>query len=146
MSLLVRGTLVVMTALSACCPVPSAAAADKPQLDGQHAIIAGERNGKAMPEDALKGCTMRFSGARVVATTKDGKEFLSGDFMLDAAKTPCAIVIKLSEGPDKGKELHGLVERKDDTIRLIYAAPGAEKPTEFKTKDNQAMYTLKCEK
>ena len=53
--------------------------------------------------------------------------------------------MKLTAGTDKGKELKGLVERKDDTIRIIYAGPGAEAPTEFKTKQNQAMYTLKAD-
>ena len=55
------------------------------------------------------------------------------------------IVMNLTEGADKGKELKGLVERKEDTIRIIYAGPGAEAPAEFKTKQNQAMYTLKVD-
>ena len=55
-------------------------------------------------------------------------------------------LIKPTAGTNKDKEMYGLIERKDNTIRLIYAAAGAEKPTEFKTKDNQAMYTLKAEK
>ena len=54
--------------------------------------------------------------------------------------------MKLTSGSDKGKELHGLIERKDNNIRIIYAAPGGEAPKEFKTKEGQAMYTLKAEK
>jgi len=120
--------------------------AEKPKLEGQHQVTAGERDGKAIPENDLKGVTFRFTGDKVVGATKDGTEFLAADYTLDAAKTPVVIVMKLTAGSDKGKELHGLVERKDNTIRIIYAAPGAEAPKEFKTKANQAMYTLKAEK
>ena len=89
---------------------------------------------------------MRFTGNKLVGANKDGSEFLVAEYTLDAAKTPCAIVIKPTAGTDKGKELNGLIERKDDQIRVIYATPGGEKPTEFKSKEGQVMYTLKCEK
>lgn len=145
MSMFVRAALVAVTGLTVYSMGNSAVRPDKPNLEGQHQIVAGERSGKAIPEDALKGCTVRFVGEKVVAANKDGQEFLAGDFTLDPAKPPCAIVIKLTAGSDKGKELQGLVERKENTIRVIYAAPGTEKPTEFKTKENQVMYTLKCD-
>jgi len=122
------------------------AADEKPMLDGQHQVTAGERDGKPMDENVLKGCTFRFAGEKVTAATKDGAAFLTAEYTLDSAKKPCVIVMKLTEGSDKGKELRGLVERNGDTIRIIYAAPGAEAPTEFKTKQNQAMYTLKADK
>jgi uncharacterized protein (TIGR03067 family) len=126
--------------------LPATAADEKPVLDGQHQVTAGERDGKPMDDAILKGCTFRFAGEKVVAATKDGTAFLTAEYTLDAAKKPAVIVMKLTEGTDKGKELKGLVERTGDTVRIIYAAPGAEAPTEFKTKQNQAMYTLKVDK
>jgi uncharacterized protein (TIGR03067 family) len=124
----------------------SAFAQDKPQLEGQHQVTAAERSGKPLEESIIKGITFRFAGEKVTAATKEGKSFLTAEYTLDVAKKPCAIVMKLTEGSDKGKELRGLVERNGDTIRVIYAAPGTEAPTEFKTKENQVMYTLKVEK
>ena len=144
MSMLLRASMVAVAAL-AFSQLP-AYAAEKPELEGQHQITAGERDGKPMDEAVIKGCTFRFTGEKVVAATKDGTAFLTADFTLDDSKKPCVIVMKLTEGTDKGKELKGLVERNADTIRIIYAAPGAEAPTEFKTKANQAMYTLKVDK
>jgi uncharacterized protein (TIGR03067 family) len=146
MSMFVRVALVAMLSLNVYSLATSADDQQKPKLEGQHPIIAGERDGKALNENDIKGCTFRFTGDKVVGATKDGTEFLVGTFTLDSAKTPCVIVMKLTQGSDKGKELRGLVERKDNTIRVIYAGPGAEAPTEFKTKQNQAMYTLKAEK
>jgi uncharacterized protein (TIGR03067 family) len=145
MSMFVRAALVTVLCLNVLALV-KAADPEKPKLEGQHQIVAGERDGQPVPEATLKGYTFRFTGDKVVGANKDGTEFLVADYTLDATKTPCAIVIKPTAGSEKGKELFGLIERKGDTIRLIYAAVGAEKPTEFKTKANQAMYTLKSEK
>ncbi|HSQ57959.1 MAG TPA: TIGR03067 domain-containing protein [Gemmata sp.] len=125
--------------------LPLYAADEKPKLEGQHQVISGEHDGKAMTPAELQGVTFRFTGEKVVGATKNGTAFLTAEYTLDAAKKPCAITMKLTEGSDKGKELHGLVERTNDTIRIIYAGPGAPAPTEFKTKLNQAMYTLKAE-
>jgi uncharacterized protein (TIGR03067 family) len=145
MSMFVRAALVAVLCLNVSVLVKSADP-EKPKLDGQHQIIAGERNGQALPEADLKGCTFRFQDNKVTGANKDGTEFLVAEYTVDSTKTPCAIVIKPTAGSEKGKQLHGLVERKENTIRLIYSGAGAEKPTEFKTKEGQAMYTLKCEK
>jgi uncharacterized protein (TIGR03067 family) len=146
MSMFVRVALVAMLSLNVYSLATSADDKQKPKLEGQHPIIAGERDGKALTDNDIKGATFRFTDDKVVGATKDGTEFLVGTFTLDSTKTPCVIVMKLTQGSDKGKELKGLVERKDNTIRIIYAGPGAPAPTEFKTKQNQAMYTLKAEK
>ena len=145
MSMFLRATLVLVSAF-AFVQLPVFAADEKPKLEGQHQVTAAERSGKPLGENDIKGITFRFVGEKVAAATKDGNAFLTAEYTLDAAKKPCVIVMKLTEGSDKGKELRGLVERTGDTIRVIYAAPGAEAPTEFKTKDNQVMYTLKAEK
>ena len=144
MSMFVRAALVAMMSLTVYSMANSAQDKDKPKLDGQHQIVAGERDGKALADADVKGTTFRFTGDKVVGATKDGTEFLNADYTLNCDKTPCVIVMKLTSGTDKGKELKGLVERTGDTIRIIYAGPGAEAPTEFKTKQNQAMYTLKA--
>jgi uncharacterized protein (TIGR03067 family) len=146
MSMFVRVALVAVMSLTVFSLANSAQDKEKPKLEGQHQITAGERDGKALAENDIKGFTFRFTGDKVVGASKDGTEFLAADYTLDAAKTPVVIVMKLTAGSDKGKELKGLVERKDNVIRIIYAGPGAEAPTEFKTKANQAMYTLKAEK
>ena len=144
MSMFVRAALVAMLSLNLYSMANSADDKEKPKLDGQHQIISGERDGKALTENDIKGCTFRFTGDKVVGATKDNTEFLNGTYALNCDKSPCMITIKLAQGSDKGKELHGLVERTGDTIRIIYAGPGAPDPTEFKTKQNQAMYTLKA--
>ena len=123
MSMFVRAALAIVAGF-AFLPTPASAAEnEKPKLEGQHQITAGERDGKAMPEADIKGCTFRFVGEKVVAATKDGTAFLTGEYTLDSAKKPCVIVMKLTEGTDKGKELKGLIERTGDTSRWSSVAP-----------------------
>jgi uncharacterized protein (TIGR03067 family) len=143
MSMLLRSAFVVVAGLTVQTALFSA---DKPKVEGQHAVVAVERDGKALGEAEFKGATIRLTDDKLVAANKDGTEFLTADHNMDATKTPCTIVVKPTAGSNKGKELQGLIERKDDTIRIIFALPGGERPTEFKTKDNQVMYTLKAEK
>ena len=80
MSMFVRAALVAMMSLTVYSMANSADDKDKPKLDGQHQIIAGERDGKALTETDIKGCTFRFTGDKVVGATKDGTEFLVGEY------------------------------------------------------------------
>ena len=145
MSLFVRAALIALMSLTVYTMARSADP-EKPKLEGQHPIVAGEYGGKPLAEADFKGATFRFTADKLVGMTKDNTEFLVADYTLDASKTPCVIIIKPTAGSDKGKELRGVVERAGDTIRIAYGAAGAEGPKEFKTKEGQAMYTLKAEK
>jgi len=146
MSMLLRSALVLVAGLSFQTYLFSEDAAEKPKLEGQHGIVAMERNGVALEQSDFKGATLRFNDGKIVGANKDGTEFLTANYTVDSDKKPCNIVLKITSGSNNGKELQGLIERKDDSIRLIFANPGGEKPTEFKTKENQVMYTLRCEK
>jgi uncharacterized protein (TIGR03067 family) len=146
MSMLLRSALVVVAGLSVQTLLFAADNGEKPKVEGQHAIVAVERDGKALEESSYKGATFRFTDDKLVAANKDGSEFLTADCNMDASRTPCAIVLKPTSGSYKGKELQGLIERKDNTIRIIFALPGGERPNEFQTKENQVMYTLRAEK
>jgi uncharacterized protein (TIGR03067 family) len=99
----------------------------------------------ALDEGDFKGATLRFSHDKIVGSSKDGVEFLNASYTLDTNTTPCGIVLVPSSGTIKDKQLPGLIERKDNTIRLIFAHPGGKRPTDFQTKDNQVMYTLRAE-
>ena len=118
-------------------------------MEGQHTIVAMAQDG--MPVDAanfanLKGGSFRFTNDKLVGTNTNGNEFFNATYTIDSSKTPCTIDMKPTTGAFKDKELQGLIERKDNTINLIFALPGGERPTEFKTKENQVMYTLQAGK
>lgn len=117
---------------------------DQPDIEGNHAITAVERDGKPFDESQYRGATMRLSAGKVVGTNADGSKFLSADFVLNPIRQPCTVVLKLNEGPNTGLELRGMIDRKGDTIRMVLANAGADRPTEFRTKLNQTMFTMKA--
>jgi uncharacterized protein (TIGR03067 family) len=65
------------------------AADDKPaapaKLDGTYVIVSGERDGKAIPEEEIRGSVVTFKGDRVIGTGKDQKEFFAATYRLDTS-------------------------------------------------------------
>lgn len=145
MTLLLRSAIAIAAGLFGQSPVFSIDP-DQPVIEGRQAIVAIERDGKPFDEAVSKGATLRFSGNKIVGANADGSEFLTGEFTLNAIRQPCTIVVKLTAGPSSGTELRGMIDRRGNTIRLILANAGADRPTEFRTKLNQTMFTLKAEK
>ena len=119
-----------------------AAADDKDmKLDGGYTLVSGERDGKAIPEERIKGSIVKFAGDKIVGTDKDRKEFFASTFTLDTSKTPW--VIKMKSSTPKDSEAVGLIKKDGDTITIVYALPGGAAPTEFKTKEKQHLFVLK---
>jgi uncharacterized protein (TIGR03067 family) len=119
-------------------------------LDGAYTIVSGERDGKAIPEAEIKDAVVRFTDGKVIGTDKSRKEFFAASYTVDATKKPWKIDMKTiaatkpgaSEKPMEMKA-SGLVKKEGDTLTIIYALPGGETPTEFKTKEKQQMFMLK---
>jgi uncharacterized protein (TIGR03067 family) len=111
------------------------------KLEGTYTIVSGEEGGELIPEPRIKGAIVKFTADKITATDKDKKEFFAAIYKMDTGKTPYRIMMK-STTP-KEAETTGLIEKKGETVRVIYALPGGEEPTEFKTKEKQQMFVLK---
>lgn len=124
-------------------PKPAPRADDKKaaSLEGGYTIVSGEKDGKAIPEERIKGSIVKFTGDKILGTDKDKKEFFSSTFTLDTAKTPWVITMTSKE-PKEAKAT-GLIKKDGDTITIIYALPGTEAPKDFKTKEGQQLFVLK---
>jgi uncharacterized protein (TIGR03067 family) len=121
-------------------------------LNGAYTIVAGERDGKAIPEAEIKGAVVRFARGKVIGTDKNRTEFFAATYKLDTTKKPWKIDMKSiapmaptvsGNTPKDGLTSTGLVKKDGDTLTLIYALPGGETPKEFKTKAKQQMFVLK---
>ncbi len=112
------------------------------KLDGVYTIVSGEKNGTEIPADKLMGSIIKFDGETVLGTDKDKKEFFGCTFQIDKTTTPYTISMT-STAPMKGGKAVGIIEMKGDTVKLCYALPGGDAPTEFKTKEKQHCFTLK---
>lgn len=119
---------------------------DRPNIEGQHPIVAIERNGRQLDESFFRGATFRFTEDKVLGVNLDGTDFLTAEYALNTIRKPCTIVLRLTAGANKGVEMRGMIDRKENTIRMILANPGTDRPTEFRTKENQTMFTLRAEK
>jgi uncharacterized protein (TIGR03067 family) len=122
------------------------------KLAGAYTVVSGERNGQAIPAAELKDAMMRFADGDVIGTDKDRKEFFAAKYTLDTEKQPWKITFKsiapvvqdqTGGAPRENITMHGLAKKDADTVTVVYALPGGDTPTEFKTKDNQQMFVLK---
>src|SRR5687767_10201773 len=103
-----------------------------PKLDGTYTIVSGEKDGQAIPEERIKGSVITFKGDRITGTDKDKKEFFAATFQVDTSVKPYKIMMT-STAPNKDEQAAGIIEVDGDSIRLCYALPGGQVPTEFKT-------------
>ncbi len=147
--------------LTACLlATPSAVLAQQPdqpntksapeELLGAYTIVSGEKYGDKEPADRLAGTTVRFADDAIIVLDKEKKEVYAQTYKVDTTSTPWKITMtsKITPYTPKGKDAggdmvaKGLIEKKGDTVRLIYALPGGEMPTEFKTKEKQLMFVM----
>jgi uncharacterized protein (TIGR03067 family) len=125
--------------------VAAAGAEDKgaTKLEGDYVLVSAEKNGQPVPDERVRGSMVRFTENRIVATDKDKKETYVASYKVDSSGKPCKIAMTSEIAPTQGVSTKGLVEQDGESIRLIYALPGGDEPTEFKTKDKQLMVVLK---
>jgi uncharacterized protein (TIGR03067 family) len=138
-------TLGIATVVSAVAFSLPAIAADKAIPDGNYVAVSGEREGKPLTEDQLRGVTFRFDGDKMVITDKSGKEIHKCTHTIDTSAKPWRITMKVTDSAGD-KTVIGLIEKDGDTVRIVYPLAGGETPTEFKAKEKQEMYTLKVQK
>lgn len=114
----------------------------KLQLKGTYEIVAGERDGKELPAEHFKGAVVIFTETEVAGTDSKKKELFTADYELDESSKPYKLKMTSKE---KGKvsTTTGLLEVKEGIVKLTYALPGGDPPTDFATKQGQMFFTLK---
>jgi uncharacterized protein (TIGR03067 family) len=111
-------------------------------LKGIYTIVKGEKDGKVIPTDRIKGSVVTFTEKKVYGTDKDRKEVFAATYTLDTSRTPWVIRMT-GTMPKKGEKADGIVEVDGDTLRICYALPGGKKPTGFKAGEKQHCFVLK---
>jgi len=117
--------------------------ADASQLnvpgDGTWTLIAGEADGKALPEKLVKDGKLVIKGAEYTVRLADVGT-LTGTQKLDSTKGPKTIDIMDANGPNKGKTCLGIYELKGDEFRVVFAAPGKLRPKTFATTPDSGQW------
>ncbi len=114
---------------------------------GSFEVVAGEDNGKPVPDEKVVGTTVRITDDRIVVADKEDKELYVAKYTLDTSKTPSKITMTETGGPRgrNGSKAMGIIEAEGETLRLAYCYEGGIVPTEFKTKagEKQLYFTMK---
>ena len=128
-----------------CLAVPVTAAVDDESaaLVGVYTITSGEKFGVVEPKDKIQGDVVRFSQDRVVVIDKNSNEIYGSTYKLDASTKPWKITMTSKLADKEDVVSNGLIEKDGDTVKLIYALPGGETPTSFKTGDKQLMFIMR---
>jgi uncharacterized protein (TIGR03067 family) len=98
------------------------------KLEGKWALVAGEAEGKALPEADIKKHTVKVGQTRIVGTHR-----------VDPTGRPKTIDAMDTEGPFKDKTVLGIYEIKGDTFSVCFAPPGKKRPSEFTTKSGTGI-------
>jgi uncharacterized protein (TIGR03067 family) len=113
---------------------------DNKQLRGDWIPVKAELGGKPMPDDVLKSISMKLGdGAYDVSVAGEPDK---GTYEIDATAKPKGMVIRGTEGPNKGRTIPAIYEINGKTLRICYDLSGAQRPKEFKSVAGTRLYLV----
>jgi uncharacterized protein (TIGR03067 family) len=117
---------------------------DAGQLIGTYRLVSGSRGGEVIPAERFNEVTVQIAKNAITTFDRDNKEVYAATYVLDGKKHPWRITMTATITPKggKGTETVGLIGIEGKSVKLIYALPGGEEPTEFKTGKQQQMFVL----
>jgi uncharacterized protein (TIGR03067 family) len=106
---------------------------DLAQLQGEWAMVSGTADGFPIPDDMLPNSKRVCKGDELTATV-GGQLVMKAKITIDPTQKPKTIDYQVIDGPTKGKKHLGIYEVDGDTMKSCFGAPGAERPTDFTSK------------
>jgi uncharacterized protein (TIGR03067 family) len=111
--------------------------------DGNWKPIAAILGGARLPDEALKGVTLKIAGANYEVSVMGEKESDKGTRTVDTNTTPKRLTIKSTEGPNRGKTFFAIYEMKDaNSMRVCYDLSGTDFPSGFKSPKGTQFYLV----
>ena len=95
-------------------------------------MVAGAADGCPLPASNVTSMKRALSGNKLTVTMS-GQLYFSATIELDPAKSPRTIDYHMTGGPTSGAIQRGIYLFAGDTVRFCFGAPGAARPSEFKT-------------
>jgi uncharacterized protein (TIGR03067 family) len=108
-------------------------------LVGTWTYVSGEKDGDKANEADLKKASVIFTKSNITLKGEQGDFVLK--YELHASKSPATIAMEITEGPaGQGAKAEGIIELKDDTLRICYPAMGGKTPTEFRAPKDSGLH------
>ena len=112
----------------------------KQSIEGIWLPTGAELAGAKLPVESLKNWKLTLKPEQYLF--ENGKEADQGNWKLDTSKTPNAIDITGTEGPNKGKTILAIYELSKDELKVCYDLSGKNRPTEFSTKAGTPLFLV----
>lgn len=120
----------------------ASAAGTNSEMEGVWQVTAMENNGTALPKEDLAGATLTIKGNSYRLGSTIGA--LTGNFTVDATKTPKQVKLQPSDGSADGPGVLGIYDLEPGRLRICYGAIGGVCPTVFTTENaERTMITCK---
>ncbi len=97
------------------------------QLQGEWNLEKGLRGGKPFPDEKVQGSVMVIKDNKIVIKEAGRDKLEEATFTIDAGQKPPAIDIT----PSNDKQVKGIFQVDGDKLKMTFARPGNERPTEF---------------
>jgi uncharacterized protein (TIGR03067 family) len=113
---------------------------------GHYRIISGERSGSPIGEERLQDVTVRILDDVITTYDADRRQVYGATLQLTGSSAPWQVTLTSTVAPagEIGTVSRGLVQRQGNQLHLVYALPGGEPPTEFRTETNQQLFVLEA--
>ena len=120
--------------------------ADIERLQGTWNFLSLEVEGAKLPDAMLSGSKIIIKGDNFQSISA-GVTY-EGKIKIDPSKTPRALDLIFTDGPEKGRTSLGIYDLTGDDLRICLSLAGNTRPTEFASKPGSglAFETLKREK
>ncbi len=132
--------LLILALAASCHSHADDAAAIGNSVDGRWQATTAELGGMPFPDEVRRSITLTVEGGRY--TVMVGTQADKGTVAIDASKTPKALDITGTEGPNQGKTILAIFERTGDSLKVCYDLTGKARPTEFKTEKGTQLFLV----
>jgi uncharacterized protein (TIGR03067 family) len=113
---------------------------DAKKMQGSWKPVSAEFAGKPFPEEVRKTKKLVLGDGKYTVTV--GAQADEGTVKVDPAKTPRAMDIVGTKGPNQGKTFLAIYELKENTLRICYDLSGKARPKEFKTQADTQLFLV----
>lgn len=120
--------------LAACASAPGGPVAAPPTLDGTWSPQSATLGGQALPIAAFRGAML---------VLRDGRYGFGNDRgRVELLAAPGQMNIRGEEGPNAGKTLLALYERRADELRIAYQLGSGPRPSDFESPAGTQLFVV----